>query len=69
MTKRSTTQVPSSTGKAGPREGGVLHDPRTALGRHLREILERIVASGNPLLSWEEIEREVKVRRGERQAE
>jgi hypothetical protein len=39
---------------------------RTLLGERLAQIREKIVASGEPLLSWEEIEREVAERRGER---
>ena len=38
---------------------------RTRLGEQLLRIREQIVASGEPLLSWEEIEREVAERRGE----
>ena len=38
---------------------------RTRLGEQLLRIRERVVASGEPLLSWEEIEREVAERRGE----
>ena len=34
------------------------------LGRRLREIRARIVASGVPLLNWEELEREIAERRG-----
>jgi hypothetical protein len=34
------------------------------LGRRLWEIRARIVASGEPLLGWEEIEREIAERRG-----
>ena len=39
--------------------------PETTLGRKLWEIRKRIVASGEPLLSWDDIEREVAERRGE----
>jgi hypothetical protein len=39
--------------------------PRTRLGERLLRIRERIIASGEPLLSWAEIEREVAERRGE----
>jgi len=39
--------------------------PRTRLGERLLRIREKIIASGEPLLSWEEIEREVADRRGE----
>jgi hypothetical protein len=38
---------------------------RTRLGEQLLRIRERIVASGEPLLSWEEIDREVAERRGD----
>jgi hypothetical protein len=37
---------------------------RTALGRRLWEIRAGIVASGVPLLSWDEIDQEVAERRG-----
>lgn len=35
------------------------------MGRRLEEIRERTVDSGEPLLSWEEIDRELADRRGE----
>lgn len=38
--------------------------PRTPLGKKLLEIRHRIVASGRPLLSWEDIEREIIEQRG-----
>ena len=38
--------------------------PRTPLGARLMEIRKRIVASGQPLLDWDEIEREGAQRRG-----
>ena len=38
---------------------------RTRLAHRMDEIRERIKASGQPLLSWEEIERELARRRGE----
>jgi hypothetical protein len=38
---------------------------RTRLGEQLLRIREQIVASGEPLLSWEEVEREIAERRGE----
>ena len=41
------------------------YKPRTPLGRRLWEIRSRITASGEPLLGWEEIGREVAERRGE----
>jgi len=52
---------------AGRDKGKALesYKPRTPLGRRLWEIRAKIVASGEPLLGWEEIEREVAERRGE----
>lgn len=41
--------------------------PQTALGRRLSEIRERIKSGGQPLLSWEEIDRELVDRRGGRE--
>jgi hypothetical protein len=41
--------------------------PRSALGRRLREIRARIVASGVPLLNAEELEAEIAERRGSRE--
>lgn len=37
---------------------------RTALGRQLLQLRSQIVASGAPLLGWDEIEEEVTARRG-----
>lgn len=39
--------------------------PRTSLGKRLWEIRKRIVESGEPLLNWENLERELAVKRGE----
>ena len=38
---------------------------RTPLGRQLWKIRSRVIASGEPLLGWEEIEQEIAERRGE----
>lgn len=38
---------------------------RTPLGRQLWKIRSRLVASGEPLLGWKEIEQEIAERRGE----
>jgi hypothetical protein len=54
---------PSNTPHVEPTRLGAA---RTLLGERLAQIREKIVASGEPLLSWEEIEREVAERRGER---
>lgn len=37
--------------------------PKTALGRRLWALRQRIVATGEPLLSWEDLERELAERR------
>ena len=41
--------------------------PQTALGRRLWELRQRIIDSGERLLDWEEIDREIASRRGERE--
>ena len=41
--------------------------PRTQLGRRLREFRRRIVQSGAPLLNWDELDNELRSRRGDRQ--
>jgi hypothetical protein len=38
--------------------------PRTPLGRRLWKLRKRIVASGEPLLDWDDLEREIVERRG-----
>jgi hypothetical protein len=43
----------------------VSFSPETARGRHLMALREKIIAAGIPLLSPEEIEEEVRERRGE----
>lgn len=40
-----------------------LFQPKTNLGRKLWEIRQKIVASGEPLLGWEGVEKEVSERR------
>ena len=40
--------------------------PQTPLGQRLRQIRQEIVESGEPLLDWDGIEREVADRRGDR---
>jgi hypothetical protein len=42
-----------------------IYQPRTALGRRLWSLRKRILASGEPPLTWDEIDREVAERRGE----
>ena len=38
--------------------------PRTPLGKKLLEIRQKIVASGRPLLTWDEVERAIAEQRG-----
>jgi len=45
----------------------VSHKARTPLGQKLWGIRARIVASGVPLLSWEEIQSEIAARRGNKE--
>jgi hypothetical protein len=46
-----------------PRSGAE-HISRTPLGKKLLEIRQRILASGRPLLGWEDIDRELAEQRG-----
>jgi hypothetical protein len=48
-----------------PGNEAVPAQPRTALGKQLSRIRDRIIASGEPLLSWNEVEEEIADRRGE----
>lgn len=57
-----TNTTASNGTKSGEREA--VYVPRTDFGRELMAIRARIVASGQPLLSWDELEREVAERRG-----
>ena len=43
----------------GVKETLVYHRTKTPLGKRLSEIRSRIVASGKPLLDWDDIEREL----------
>jgi len=40
------------------------HTPRTPLGKKLLEIRQKIVASGRPILTWDDVERESSEQRG-----
>jgi hypothetical protein len=70
MVKQSITNT-SQNGNNSPSNAAIAtnskssYQPRTVLGRKLWEIRAKIVASGQPLLGREEIEREVIERRGE----
>jgi hypothetical protein len=45
-------------------DGLARYVPQTPLGRRLWEIRQGIVESGEPLLDWDDVEREVAERRG-----
>ncbi len=61
LPERTMVSIP----KSALRENEVVEEwqPRTALGRRLWAIRQRIVATGEPLLSWEDLERELAKRR------
>lgn len=58
------SKVPKTTA-LDPTASGQVYRPRTTLGQRLWDIRARIVASGNPLLSWDDLDRELAERRGE----
>ena len=43
----------------------ISYRPRTSLGQKLLRIRERIIASGERLCSWDEIEQEIATQRGQ----
>jgi hypothetical protein len=67
-TPKSVTEATGTTVDQSPdraeQNGTAPYVPRTELGRRLMEIRARIEASGQPLLSWEELEQELDRRRG-----
>jgi len=48
------------------KEAVMRYSPRTALGRRLSKIRTRIIASGESLLDWDDLEIEIADRRGEK---
>lgn len=62
---RTMLLLPDMPVDATPTSRHLSRSPRTELGRRLREIRERIVASGTHLLSIDEVDRELAARRGE----
>ena len=57
-------QVPAKLDRH-PQRISSAFEPKTLLGRRLWSIRKKIVASGETLLGWDEIEKEVAARRGE----
>jgi hypothetical protein len=52
-------------GADGERQARAGFTPQTKLGRRLWILRQRIVSSGQPLLDWQAIDRELRERRGE----
>ena len=59
-------EIAAETAPLPDQEKPVDFIPRTVLAQRLWKLRQKIVASGEPLLSWDDIEREVSERRGER---
>jgi hypothetical protein len=61
------TGLKDSSAKSGEPlwQGTMSYKPRTSLGQKLLRIRERIIASGERLLSWDEIEQEIAAQRGQ----
>ena len=59
--RNRTSEMPTTS------DGAVLppYQPRTSLGKRLWEIRGQIMASGERLLGWDEIEKEVSEQRNE----
>jgi hypothetical protein len=51
-------------GEERPQDLVASYQPKTSLGKRLKEIRAEIVAFGEPLLDWDGIEHEKKERRG-----
>jgi hypothetical protein len=52
-----------------PAESTPTYVPKTSLGRRLWELRQQILAEGEPMLDWNDLEREVASRRGHRMAD
>ena len=46
-------------------QGTMSYKPRTSLGQKLLRIRERIIGSGERLLSWDDIDQEIAAKRGQ----
>jgi hypothetical protein len=64
---RKVTRTVKGTRKDKPRtvHGSGIFVPRTVLGRRLWTIRQRILACGQPLLDWKDLETELRARQGE----
>jgi hypothetical protein len=64
LTKEATRDPDTQVSQDEGRNDAMSYEAKTELGRRLMEIRARIVASGQPLLSWDELEGELDRRRG-----
>jgi hypothetical protein len=64
LTEETTQDPDTQVGEDDGRNDAMSYEARTELGRRLMEIRARIVASGQPLLSWDELESDLDRRRG-----
>ena len=62
--RRGRTLSRSRNDRTPPATVPPLDGARTPLGRKLRAIRARIVASGEPFLNWDDLEKEMASRRG-----
>jgi len=68
MAERRTANPKKRAGnrkKDGALPSKAKFQPKTALGRRLWQVRQRIIASGQPLLDWAGIERELRERAGQ----
>ncbi|HZU38193.1 MAG TPA: hypothetical protein VFA18_19880 [Gemmataceae bacterium] len=66
MSGKASKVVTAEPRPVGPKSArGTVFVPQTELGRRLWSIRKRIVVGGQPLLDWEDLEAELRVRRGE----
>ena len=63
---RNLAKLPDGMAAAPPPSEAPGYEPRTPLGQKLMILRSQIVRSGEPLLDWADLEREIAERRGER---
>lgn len=66
MPKIDTGRLPADMAAAPPHSEAPGYEPRTPLGQKLMVLRRQIARSGEPLLDWEDLDREIAERRGER---
>jgi hypothetical protein len=65
---RNLAKLPDDMAAEPLHSGVSAYEPRTPLGQKLMVLRRQIVRSGAPLLDWEDLDREIAERRGERSA-